>query len=505
MRQLLRKYWEPVGLWLIILLGLFLRLIPAFRLEFWFDEAFSFSTRSMGFWEVVSYNPPHPPFFYWIIKFWSRLNTSQLFLRSVSIVFSLATAYLTFKLSKELKINKHFPLIAILFFTLHTLMIEQGFQLKMYSLVVLLMLLSIFSVFKAIKGQKRWLAVFCLANFLGILTDYAFIWYFISLFVGYLIIYLLSHFGKDKRASRKLAYLLPGFIVSIFLMITWLPVFIMNFKEAFLHTDYLFVNFDSNIQGIFSDLKLLFSIPFGFGNLNDPIFFVLMLLSIAANLTFIYTSFSLKNMERAFFWLVVGLFFYFSRNLAIHLGWFLPHRIFTAKNSIVVSLFPIFSLAGMVSTLLENRRILKKILGLFLLLCLVFVYSKSYLTVGYYKNIICYKSYSCLDAVEYLKKETDFSKDKLYFIRPWHNVLFSYFFYGYNENKANKNVSYNLGTPQDVLSKQSGTTFWLINMEQRSDRGLPEEEKIIYNFFTKCDLENNPIHYKKALIYKCRF
>jgi len=502
MRKKLRKskVIDKIALLTILFIGLILRLIPALRLEFWFDETFTFFTKDLNFWEVIFYDPPHPPFFYWLVRFWSQLNTSQLFLRIPLLIFFLISCYLIFKIGKNINLNKYFPLTVSLFFSLHILMIEIGIEFKMYSLIVLLMLFSIFSLFRILQKQKKWVVVFCVTNLLGILTDYAFIWYFIGLFISFLIIYFLNHFIKF-RDDKEMKSLLFAFIFSIILMMIWLPVFIMNFQKAFINTGHLYGDYSFSTQKIKDATKFLFSIPYWLGDSIDFIFYFLYFFSNLAYFICTVVYFPSKKLEKIFFWLIIGAFFYFSRNLAICLGWFLPHIIFEAKNSIVVSLFSICSLAGIVSLLLESKRLISKIAGLVLLLGLVIIYGWVYFRLGYYKNSgIWHERYSYKDAAEYLKKEANFSQDKLFFIKPWNNITFNYFFFDYFKNKYNSNLTYNLGNPEDFALGIPAATFWLVNFENYD---LTENEAVIFNFFKNCDLENNPICYKKAILYKC--
>lgn len=499
------KIIEKIIFLAILFIGLILRLIPALRLEFWFDEAFTFSTRNMNFWQMVKYDPPHPPLFYWLMKFWSQINSTQIFLRTPVLIFSLLSILLVYKISKNLNFNNYFPLLSSLFFSLHILMIEAGIEYKMYCLVIFLMLLSLFSALKILQGENKWVVVFFLANFMGLLTDYSFIWYFISLFTGFIFLFLLNktYIKSNFKNMFRLAW---GLLISVILMLLWLPAFINNFYNAFDSTGHLYGNILTSRQKIKQATQLLFSIPAGFGNLNEIIFYFLALLSILGYfvcLIFIYRKKEDKNQKiiLAFFYLVVGLFYYFSKNLAIALGWYLPHIIFEAKNSIAASFFPIFSLAGILSILLTNKNFLIKNIGTSLCFLLVFIYFKVYLTYRYFNKRLWYQSYSFKDAQEYLRRRADFSKDKFFFIRPWNNITFNYFFY--NDDKNKFNLNYNLGGLQDISSPLMKTTYWLVNFEPDGLLEIEEEYVNIYNFFSKCDPENNPIYYKESVIYKC--
>jgi len=85
----------------ILLSGFVLRLI-AINQSLWIDEATSALVTRMSLVDLFGKFLPgdfHPPFYYLLLKFWSNLfGSSEVALRSLSILFGLATIYLVYKL-----------------------------------------------------------------------------------------------------------------------------------------------------------------------------------------------------------------------------------------------------------------------------------------------------------------------------------------------------------------------------------------------------------------------
>jgi mannosyltransferase len=88
-----RFFWPLVAL--ILAVGLAFRLPEIANRSLWIDELFTewFSSRSFAeLWQDVPYYETHPPIYYTLLKLWRMLfGDSELGLRSLSLVLSLAT------------------------------------------------------------------------------------------------------------------------------------------------------------------------------------------------------------------------------------------------------------------------------------------------------------------------------------------------------------------------------------------------------------------------------
>lgn len=92
-----RHFWAIAAS--ILVLGLVFRLPGLSDRSLWIDELYSqwFSTRSFAeLWRDVPLYEPHPPVYYSLLKLWSSVfGSSELGLRSLSLIASLATIFAT--------------------------------------------------------------------------------------------------------------------------------------------------------------------------------------------------------------------------------------------------------------------------------------------------------------------------------------------------------------------------------------------------------------------------
>jgi 4-amino-4-deoxy-L-arabinose transferase-like glycosyltransferase len=88
-----RFFWASVAL--ILAIGLAFRLPGISSRSLWIDELYSewFSSRSfVELWREVPFYEPHPPVYYTLLKLWTMVfGHSELGLRSLSLVASMAT------------------------------------------------------------------------------------------------------------------------------------------------------------------------------------------------------------------------------------------------------------------------------------------------------------------------------------------------------------------------------------------------------------------------------
>jgi len=488
---------EIIILSLIIILGLLLRVIPALRLEFWLDEALNFFTREQNFIKLSLYDPLHPPLYFWLIKIWSQFGTTEFFLRFPSLLFSFGSLILVYLIAKSLKIGKYFPFIVTLFFSLSLMNIDLAFQVRMYSLVTFWMLLSLLCFVKILfnKNQKFFIT-FCLANFLGILTDYAFIWYFLSIFFGFLVILFLTKKKIIRIYKEELSNLGLALGISSFLMLTWLPFFILNLSKA--------LEIFYSPSSFFGEIKGLFLTDYTETSYFEIIaFYFLFLFTNLSSIFLLYISFKLKKGKLFFFWLINFLFFYLTIFLTGILSIIFGRLIITPYRLIIATFFPIFSLAGLVNFLLSRNKISLRISGFLLLIVSVLIFFISLKDSYFYNSSTFWNHYSYKDAAEFARSKIDLNKDKIFLLPPYYQYIFNYYFYEYDKNKLRvlNNANFFGGQESVNIDSRTGGVYWLINIEEAF---INKKEDKVYKFFLDCDSFNNPIYFKKAVIYRCQ-
>ncbi|HAZ73052.1 MAG: hypothetical protein UT13_C0001G0082 [Candidatus Pacebacteria bacterium GW2011_GWF2_38_9] len=199
---------EKIILFLIILSGIIIKLYTIKTQPLWLDEKYSlFFTQRYNFKEMaINFNQDvHPGGYYLYLKFLLFFTRDLTFLRILSsLVFQvLAIIFLSFY---KLKTRKDF-FSAVLLATLisfHPLIIQQSWQLRMYSLLIFIGSTSIilFDLYLNNKNKKT-LFLLILSTVLGIYVDYSFIVLAVTL-----ISYLLY---KNKKIIQYLSFLLIYF------------------------------------------------------------------------------------------------------------------------------------------------------------------------------------------------------------------------------------------------------------------------------------------------------
>ncbi len=146
---------------IILLLGFILRLINLNQ-SLWLDEAITaLAVKNNSYWDLItkfSLGDFHPPLYYVIEKFWTSIfGYSEISLRMPSVLFSVATCYLIYKIGKSK---------AALFWAINPLAIYYAQEARMYSLVALAITGAVYFYL----AKKRWLFLIFLA--VALYSDY---------------------------------------------------------------------------------------------------------------------------------------------------------------------------------------------------------------------------------------------------------------------------------------------------------------------------------------------
>ena len=146
---------------LILALGLTvfltITIMNAPRASIWFDEAFSAYLIQFSFWDIAQYTAAdvHPPFYYWLLKVWASLfGTTELALRSLSILFGAATTVVTFFLTRKL-FGRKVALVSLLFLVLSPMLIRYSDEARMYTLAALIVMAATYVMVKAEETKKK--------------------------------------------------------------------------------------------------------------------------------------------------------------------------------------------------------------------------------------------------------------------------------------------------------------------------------------------------------------
>lgn len=205
-------------MWILLIaaVAFFIRLINLNQ-SLWLDEAINIvyaSTNSFS-WFVTKYplGDFHPPGFFAILWVWGHLfGFSEISVRLPSVIFGVATVWLTYIIGKEL-FSQKVGLLAAIFLALAPLHIYYSQEARMYSLAAFTVTLSNYFLILLLKNQKYASMGYAFSVALVLYSDY--VAYFI--FPAQIIYVLLYQRKKIKRV------LLP-FCFGFLALVPWLFV-----------------------------------------------------------------------------------------------------------------------------------------------------------------------------------------------------------------------------------------------------------------------------------------
>jgi len=159
--------------WLIIILGLVLRLI-GINQSMWLDEAISANVvKNYSLFEIPTKFSPsdfHPPLFYLTLKLWTNIfGNSVIVMRMLSVVLGMLTVWISYKIGQLINDKKVGSWIA-LFVAVNPLLVYYSQEIRMYSMITTLITGVLYFYLKLEKEKNIANTVFynllCLASFL---------------------------------------------------------------------------------------------------------------------------------------------------------------------------------------------------------------------------------------------------------------------------------------------------------------------------------------------------
>src|SRR3990167_8097097 len=179
----------------------------------WLDEATTALVAKMPLTDIFNKFLPgdfHPPLYYLLMKFWIGVfGSSEVSLRTPSLIFALLTVYLVYKMYGK---------VWALLLATSPLLFYYAQEARMYSMAMFLVALAIFSFVKITKRSRvEWWVLFSISLFLIGATDY------VALLILPVFWYLCRGFWKKLLASH---IILVGFGVL------WLPYFLKQFSSG---------------------------------------------------------------------------------------------------------------------------------------------------------------------------------------------------------------------------------------------------------------------------------
>jgi mannosyltransferase len=158
--------WSPSGI--AIAASVVCLLLGAYRIgrhSFWFDELVSFylsTTDWSSFWRTVSVREANMVLYYFLLRFWVHIGSSESAIRAMSLAFSVAAVPMIFVLGRRL-FGARMGAIASLLLAVNAFNIWSSQEARSYSLVLLLVLTASFLFVRALENPslQNW-AWYCL-------------------------------------------------------------------------------------------------------------------------------------------------------------------------------------------------------------------------------------------------------------------------------------------------------------------------------------------------------
>lgn len=205
-------------IWLILLLGLVLRLI-SLNQSLWLDEAINtLAVKHYSFINLITQYARadfHPPGWFIILWSWTKLfGYSEVAVRMPSVIFGVLTIWIMYLIGKKFA-SKELGLIAALLLAINPLHIYYSQEARMYAMATLAVAINIFLLSKLIKGEKLNLFLLVLSNIFVLMSDYVAYFIFPAQFV-----FLL--FYQKKLLKEWLIVLFSALLLGFW----WLPTFL---------------------------------------------------------------------------------------------------------------------------------------------------------------------------------------------------------------------------------------------------------------------------------------
>jgi 4-amino-4-deoxy-L-arabinose transferase-like glycosyltransferase len=256
-------------LFIILTVAFILRII-SINQSLWLDEGTTSKVvLNYRFTQIISgfsLSDFHPPLYYLFMKLWTNIvGYSEVALRLPSILFSLLTGYLVYKIAKLFTLNKVEGLNgyiagiwAAVFFLFNPLIVYYSQEARMYMMTTFLLTCGLFYLLKTITNSRinelKCSIIFGVLVFLSFATFYGSIFLIIPMFL--LLLY-----------KRKYKSFLISFSIFTFSFLILLPIFIQQLSHS--RESLLAVANWTSVLGT-ANLKNLLMIPlkFAFGRIS---------------------------------------------------------------------------------------------------------------------------------------------------------------------------------------------------------------------------------------------
>ncbi len=221
----LRRISPIIVLLFLVLLAFF---FYTFRLDYqslWYDEGFSIYLARMSLGEITSRTASdiHPPFYYYVLHFWTKLfGSTEFSLRYLSALFGVLTIPLMWAAGRRL-LGGAAGLLAAALVSLSPLFLWYSQEARMYTLVTFLCLLTTYLLLRIMDRGRRQAILWSSYVLTSVVAVYAHFYAFFVLafqFVFYLCWWFLRARGRFRQHWPTLA---SGLLCQAAVVVAYLP------------------------------------------------------------------------------------------------------------------------------------------------------------------------------------------------------------------------------------------------------------------------------------------
>ncbi len=211
----LKKHtWQILAL--VLLSNAIIKLIFLKESHLYLDEPYTVFVCQMDFHEmfaaIKAEHDPNAPMYFIFLHYWiSLFGISEISVKSLSIIFSLITAFFIFTIGKKF-FNHTTAFVASLLFLFTPVQQHYAQEARCFSMVTMLVSISYYFYFELLTNHKKWSLIgLALVNSLAMYTHYLVVYAFIVQFIGVLF------FIKTEQKAFKFYFLSQ--IIAILLFI----------------------------------------------------------------------------------------------------------------------------------------------------------------------------------------------------------------------------------------------------------------------------------------------
>lgn len=173
--------------------------------------------------------PQHPPLYWVFIRFWMQVfGNSTNAIRMLSVIFSLLTIPVLYRLCRELFQQEIIAWLAVSFISVSPVHLFQAHNARPYSLWILMILLSSLALLKALKDHHNQKRSWLLYGITASLSLYTYLFSTFVLIAHGIYVFIREGFHQTQTLKNYIRTLLG--VILVFL--PWIIVVLFNLKTA---------------------------------------------------------------------------------------------------------------------------------------------------------------------------------------------------------------------------------------------------------------------------------